>query len=205
MVLVVVIIVVVVVISHSCHPTPCPCQRSCIFSSLLSSAAATCHHPHSDNDLKHSSLPGLTDKVFAERSSPEEWRKRGDEFYKLGLYRVAAKCYYKSGDTLKEKMSLAQQKALDAAQLRHNPRKLRDEFLYAAEDFLECGLTAEAAKCLNNAREFLLAAQLYEKMGKVSVQSHLSVFKQPIVRKNALCTFLCQCREEARLGNRFAQ
>ena len=114
------------------------------------------------------SIVELPDRVFAEASTHDQWRQRGDEFYKHHLYNVAAKCYMKSGDVAKEKMSRAQQRALEASRLRDNPRKLRHEFLFAAEEYLDCGMTTEAAKCLCNAKETLLAAQLYEKMGQVS-------------------------------------
>ena len=105
--------------------------------------------------------------MFAKASTPHEWRDRGDEYYKHHLYNVAAKCYKKSGDVHKERMSRADQMALEASLLRDNPRQLRHEFKLAAEAYLECGMTAEAAKCLCNAKEPLLAAQLYEKMGQV--------------------------------------
>ncbi|KAI0224964.1 TPR and ankyrin repeat-containing protein 1 [Lamellibrachia satsuma] len=123
---------------------------------------------HEGADFSEQELP---DRVFAEASTHNQWRQRGDEFYKHHLYNVAAKCYMKSGDVAKEKMSRAQQRALEASRLRDNPRKLRHEFLFAAEGYLDCGMTTEAAKCLCNAKETLLAAQLYEKMG----QSHHAV------------------------------
>ena len=100
-------------------------------------------------------------------STSHQWRHRGDEFYKHHLYDVAAKCYMKSGDADKERMSRAHQRALEASRLRDNPRRLRHEFKFSAEAYLECGMTAEAAKCMCNAKETLLAAQLYEKMGQV--------------------------------------
>ena len=44
---------------------------------------------------------------------------------------------------------------------------MREEFLYAAELFLQCDMRVEACKCLVNAKEFVHAAQLYEKLGQV--------------------------------------
>ena len=119
--------------------------------------------------LRKSHISELPDRVFAEASTRDQWRHRGDEFYKHHLYNVAAKCYVRSGDLDKEKMSRAQQRALEASRLCDNPRKLRHEFLFAAEEYLDCGMTTEAARCLCNAKETLLAAQLYEKMGQVRV------------------------------------
>ena len=112
--------------------------------------------------------PALADIVFAKQSHSQEWRERGDMFLKRKLYHLSAKCYAKSGDAINEKESLAYQRAVDAARLKHNDPRRRDEFLFAAEDFLECRRASETAACLNNAREFSLAAQMYEKMGKVN-------------------------------------
>ena len=112
-------------------------------------------------------FPGFADHVFAESSTNEEWKKRGDDFYKHNLYHVAAKCYNMSGNLREEKMALAQYHALEAAKLRDQPFRMREEFLYVAEQYLECGMKLEATKCLVNAKEHLLAAELYEKTGQV--------------------------------------
>ena len=48
---------------------------------------------------------------------------------------------------------------------------MREEFLYAAKEFVGCGLCVEATRCLINAHEFLLAAELYAKMGQVCVRA----------------------------------
>ena len=73
----------------------------------------------------------------------------------------------KSGDVDKQRMSRAHQMALEASRLRDTPCRLQRAFKLAAEAYLECGMTVEAAKCLCNAKETLLAARLYEKMGQV--------------------------------------
>ena len=46
---------------------------------------------------------------------------------------------------------------------------MREEFLFAAELYLSCGHKVEAAACLQNAREYLLAAGLWEKVGQVCI------------------------------------
>ncbi|XP_077978099.1 TPR and ankyrin repeat-containing protein 1-like [Glandiceps talaboti] len=108
----------------------------------------------------------LSDGMFASTSTAVEWNKRGDYFYNNKLWQVAAKCYRKGGDVKKEKMSLAQHRALQAERLRENPRKLREEFLAAADEFLQCDMPQPAARCLYNAKEYELSAQLFEKLGK---------------------------------------
>ena len=44
---------------------------------------------------------------------------------------------------------------------------MRDEFLHAAELYLDCNRPTKAAICLQNAREKELSAQLFEKLGQV--------------------------------------
>lgn len=58
---------------------------------------------------------------------------------------------------------------MQASRLKDNPRKMREEFLHAAELYLDCNKLAKAAVCLQNAREKELSAQLYEKSGQVGV------------------------------------
>ena len=45
---------------------------------------------------------------------------------------------------------------------------MRDDFVSAAKQFLDCEMLVPAAKCLYNAKEILLAAQVYEKAGQVN-------------------------------------
>ena len=68
-------------------------------------------------------VAGLSERVFAEQSSKEQWQEQGDNFYKHRLYQVAAKCYNMSGDHTMEIRSTAQYRALEASRMRANPRK----------------------------------------------------------------------------------
>ena len=47
---------------------------------------------------------------------------------------------------------------------------MREEFLHAAELYLDCQKPGKAAVCLQNAREKELSAQLFEKLGQVCRQ-----------------------------------
>ncbi|KAK3101278.1 hypothetical protein FSP39_002361 [Pinctada imbricata] len=107
------------------------------------------------------------DGVFAEESSEEEWIKRGEDFMKHSLYEVAAKCFLRGGDSFMQSVAMAHQKALKASRMKDNPIKMREEFLQAAESFLECELPNKAVICLQNARERELVAHLYEKTGQL--------------------------------------
>lgn len=49
-----------------------------------------------------------------------------------------------------------------------SPGLMRELFLSAAHDFLECEHPLEAGKCLENAKEFSLAADLYRKTNMVT-------------------------------------
>lgn len=105
--------------------------------------------------------------MFAEESTPEEWLKRAQDFMKHNLYEVAAKCYRQGGEPLMEKVAMSHQRALKASRIKDNPAKMREEFMLAAEQYLEVNLPGLAAKCLQNGRERELLAHLYEKMGQV--------------------------------------
>lgn len=48
------------------------------------------------------------------------------------------------------------------------PNIMKELFLSAAHDFLECERPLEAGKCLENAREWNLAADLYKKTKQVT-------------------------------------
>ena len=54
------------------------------------------------------------------------------------------------------------------------PTMMRELFLSAAHDFLEYEKPLEAGKCLENAKEWNLAANLYKKTNQVTFErSHL--------------------------------
>ena len=106
--------------------------------------------------------------MFAAKSTTEEWRKGGMRFYKHRLWVAAIQCFTFAGDKLMLQKSQAQQQAAEASKFRSTNRQhMRDEFLRAAESFLKCKMFDEAEICLNNAREWVLLAKLYEKAGKV--------------------------------------
>ncbi|KAL3888631.1 hypothetical protein ACJMK2_000996 [Sinanodonta woodiana] len=106
------------------------------------------------------------EKAFAEKSSPADWIQRGEYFMKNALYEVAAKCFGMAGEPLKQKVALAHQRAHVASQLKDNPQAMCEEFMKAAEMYLECDRPANAARCLYNAKERELAAQIFEKLGE---------------------------------------
>ena len=107
--------------------------------------------------------------MFAAKSTPEEWRKGGMRFYKHRLWVAAIQCFTFAGDKLMLQKSQAQQQAAEASKFRStNRQQMRHEFLRAAESFLKSEMFDEAEICLNNAREWVLLAKLYEKTGKVN-------------------------------------
>ena len=117
---------------------------------------------------------GQLASMFAVKSTPEEWRKGGMRFYKKRLWVAAIQCFTFAGDKLMLQKSQAQQQAAEAIKFRSTNRQMmRDEFLRAGESFLNCQMYDEVAICLYNAREWILLAKLYEKTGKVSMESCL--------------------------------
>lgn len=121
--------------------------------------------PHKTDDDKVS-LEGM----FADKSSKEEWSSQGHYFYKKGLWKVALQCFTMADDEIMKMKCHAQLQVFKASSLVNEPRKLRIEFLKAAELFLNCRMSDEAAICLHNAQARLLLAKLHEKKGNVSMR-----------------------------------
>ena len=46
---------------------------------------------------------------------------------------------------------------------------MREQFVAAAAEFLQCSMGIQAARCLYNAKEITLAAQVFEKIGQVKI------------------------------------
>jgi hypothetical protein len=114
--------------------------------------------------------------MFAQKSEKEDWKKQGLFFYGKGLWKVASKCFAMADEEMWMKKCNAHDQAAKAATLRSEPRKLRLEFLKAADLFLECGMDSEAKTCLFNARERILLAKLHEKSKSVSILIHQLCF-----------------------------
>ena len=106
--------------------------------------------------------------MFVEKSTEAEWSQQGHYFYNKELWEVAVKCFNMARDSLMVKKSQAQLQAAEASKLKANPKVMRAQFLKAADQFLQCTMLDEGAKCLHNARERLLLARLNRKLGKVS-------------------------------------
>ena len=70
----------------------------------------------------------------------------------------------------KELKAEAHSRAIEAKRLWDQSRKRKEEYIAAAHAFLKCGdLENLAAPCLFNAKEYLLSAQLFEKVGEVAI------------------------------------
>ncbi|WAR27590.1 TRNK1-like protein, partial [Mya arenaria] len=110
---------------------------------------------------------GLSETVFAGKSSPSDWLKRGEDFMRHSLMRKSSAL---SVTSLQIVASVSSQKlnipTLQASRLKDEPRQMRDKFLYAAELYLGCNKPAKAAVCLQNAKEQEMAAELFEKLGQ---------------------------------------
>ncbi|KAH9496679.1 TPR and ankyrin repeat-containing protein 1 [Bulinus truncatus] len=104
--------------------------------------------------------------MFADSSTPQEWKQAGDNYMKQRLYQVAAKCYCKAFQPEKEKIALAHQVALEASRLKTSPKEMREKYLTAGVKFLECSDLYKAGICFQNSRDYLLAALTYEKNGQ---------------------------------------
>lgn len=59
-----------------------------------------------------------------------------------------------------------------------HPAQMQELFLSAAHDFLECEHPLEAGKCLENAKELSLAADLYRKTNMVTFYFLINILRQ---------------------------
>ena len=109
------------------------------------------------------------ENMFSKESSVEEWEKQGAFFHSKKLWKVAEKCFTISGNVEMSQRCKAYVQADHARSLHAEPRRLKTEFLRAADQFLQCNMIKKAIVCLYNARERTLYASLLQKLGEVRV------------------------------------
>lgn len=114
--------------------------------------------------------------MFSRPSSPEEWEKQGNFFFSKKLWKVAEKCFTICGNGEMSQKCKAYVQADYARTLHSEPRRLKDEFLRAADQFLQCKMILETKVCLYNAREKTLYASFLQKLGEVGVSRLSSNF-----------------------------
>ncbi|XP_069776422.1 TPR and ankyrin repeat-containing protein 1-like [Narcine bancroftii] len=128
----------------------------------------------------------LDDSMFVKTSTKQEWAERGDYFAKHQCWKVAAKCYQKGGEMGKEKLALAHDAVLNMQVKKKNIRETHMEYLLLAKTYLECKVPKFSLKCLRNAKEYKLCAELLEKLGKV--EEAASMYKRAqCYRQSARC------------------
>ncbi|XP_043544767.1 TPR and ankyrin repeat-containing protein 1-like [Chiloscyllium plagiosum] len=128
----------------------------------------------------------LDDSMFVKASTMQEWSERGDYFAKHQCWKVAAKCYQKGGDLEKEKLALAHDAVLNVQVKKRSQREIQIEYLQLAKTYLECKVPKLSMKCLRNAKEYKLCAELLEKLGKVG-DAACSYRKAQCYRQAANC------------------
>uniref|UniRef100_UPI00398F2E9E TPR and ankyrin repeat-containing protein 1-like n=1 Tax=Pristiophorus japonicus TaxID=55135 RepID=UPI00398F2E9E len=128
----------------------------------------------------------LDDSMFVKTSTKQEWAERGDYFAKHQCWKVAAKCYQKGGEVEKEKLALAHDAVLNVQVKKKSQREIQLEYLQLAKTYLECKVPKLSLKCLRNAKEYKLCAELFEKLGKVGDAACL-YRKAQCFRQSARC------------------
>uniref|UniRef100_A0A8D0HJB0 Tetratricopeptide repeat and ankyrin repeat containing 1 n=1 Tax=Sphenodon punctatus TaxID=8508 RepID=A0A8D0HJB0_SPHPU len=109
----------------------------------------------------------LDDSMFVKTSTPEEWIAQGEYYAKHQCWKVADKCYQKGGAVEKEKLALTHDGVLNVQSKKSSPKEKQREYLDFAKNYLECGEPKLSLKCLAHAKEYLLCAELCEKLGKL--------------------------------------
>ncbi|XP_051878840.1 TPR and ankyrin repeat-containing protein 1-like isoform X2 [Pristis pectinata] len=144
------------------------------------------------NVVKTNENKELDDSMFVKTSTKGEWAERGDYFAKHHCWKVAAKCYQKGGQVEKEKLAQAHDAVLNVQVKKKSLREIQMEYLQLAKTYLECNVPKLSLKCLRNAKEYKLCAELLEKLGKVGEAASLYRRAQ-CYRQSAKCfEQLCQ-------------
>ena len=108
------------------------------------------------------------ESMFPKESSKEEWEKQGTFFYNKKVWKAAETCFTKSGnEEMRQKCKAYVQAQCALSLALSEPRRKKDEFIRAADQFLQCNMIQEAKTCLHNAGERTLYASLLQKLGKV--------------------------------------
>ena len=107
------------------------------------------------------------ENMFLKESSKQEWEKQGSFFYNKKVWKAAETCFTKSGNEQMRQKCKAYVQAHYALSLQSEPRRKKDEFIRAADQFLQCNMIQEAKTCLHNAGERTLYASLLQNLGKV--------------------------------------
>ena len=126
-------------------------------------------------------LDGITgpkdsmERMFAEKSTKEDWDSRGLYFYEKELWQVALKCYEKSGNEIMLKKCCAHVQAVKAYEMATawkdrrigTLKEIHSEYLRAANMYLESDLPDEAVICLKNSKEWEIVGDLCRKLQRV--------------------------------------
>ncbi|XP_066566480.1 TPR and ankyrin repeat-containing protein 1 [Amia ocellicauda] len=95
--------------------------------------------------------------MFIKPSTQQKWIER-DCFAKHQCLKVAAKC--------KDKLALANDALLNLHSKKASPKEIQLEYLQLSKTYLECNVPDLSMKCLQNAKEYRLCAQLSKQMEK---------------------------------------
>jgi tetratricopeptide (TPR) repeat protein len=93
---------------------------------------------------------------FQSKSTPEEWARRGKQFFNEHVYDSALLCFERAGDAFNAKWARAAGQRQEAER-DSNRKSATDSYLRASETFLEIGKGEAAADCLQRAQTFVEA------------------------------------------------
>lgn len=105
---------------------------------------------------------------LAIKSTKEDWQVRGDNLFERDppLYSIAAECYKKSGDFVKERLATGHYLHSLAKKNDTQPHLKMDYLMQASEALLDASAYDKAATCLFNAKQYLMAAELFSLCGE---------------------------------------
>ena len=121
-------------------------------------------------------------QIFAKKSTVADWDQQGSFFYNKRKWNVASKCFSNARNQNMASKCKAYMMADHAQRLHTQPRQRKEEFLRAADQFLQADMIQQAKVCLHNAQEHRLYDSLLERLGKVllHIMHIITVFAPPV-------------------------
>ncbi|KAH9510298.1 hypothetical protein Btru_042705 [Bulinus truncatus] len=112
-------------------------------------------------------------KGFTKKSTPEEWKSKGEDYVKNKNYALAIDCFRKANEPLLEKIAKACLTQEEAKRLSHNVPLMKSQYAKAGAQFVFCEELEKAAHCFERSDNLDVAALCLKKCGKFELAAHL--------------------------------
>ncbi|KAH9510302.1 hypothetical protein Btru_042714, partial [Bulinus truncatus] len=145
---------------------------------------------------------------FTKKSTPQQWKAKGDDYVRKNNYSLAIDCYVKAKEPQLEKFAIACRTREEAKKLTQNVPLMRSLYAKAGAQFVLCKELEKAAHCFERSNDFNLAALCLEKCGKFEHAAVLygdSSDTEAVVRCFEQCGHFVQAIDSLASENKFVR